>query len=263
MRNIFAGPVLFCTALLAQGPVTDRLTVEFKDPGVVGDATLPAGQYTVRQLDTASSPRVFEFVAADGTRTEATASAAPILDNFARHPSSVVLTRRGNNFQLSRIWIEGQSYGYEFAPPVGREVELVAQGENRTLRMTANYTPPGPSQEQLEAERRQREEQERLEAQKRAEEERLAAQKRAEEERLAAQQREDEERRRQEQERLAQQQREQEERERTLAQNTPPPAPPEETKPAPMPATASGWPVMMLGGLLGIGAGVLVRCLRG
>jgi hypothetical protein len=264
--KFLAGSVLFCTALLAQGPVTDRLTVEFKDPVLVGDATLPAGQYTVRQLDTASNPRVFEFVAADGTRTEATASAAPILDNFARHPTSVVLTRKGNNLQLSRIWIEGQSYGYEFTAPEGPEIEIAAQG-NRTLTMTGAYTPPGPSREQLEAERRQREEQERLAAQQRAEQERLAAQQRADQERadqerLAAQRREEEERQRQEQERLAQQQREREERERTIAQTTPPPPPPAESKPAPMPATASGWPAMMLGGLLGIAAGAMVRRFR-
>jgi hypothetical protein len=266
--------------------------VEFNNPVMIGETTLPAGKYQIRQLATANNPRIFEFVSEDENRTAATASASPVVDNLARHPTSVVLTQRGSNYHVSQMWIAGETYGYEFSRPEGREVELAAQTrQSGDLRMTGTYTQQ-TTQTQTTDTTAQQAEQDRLRREaeaRKAEEERAAAQ-RAEQDRLrqeqeraaaakaeqdrlrqeqerAAAQRAEEDRARQEAERAAAQRAEEErlrrERERTeIAQARPPAQPPAETNAggaAQMPDTAAGWPAMTLGGLLLMGMGALAR----
>jgi hypothetical protein len=284
-RVLLACLLLAGAWVVAQGPINDQVTVEFNNPVMIGDTTLPAGKYHIRQMPTANNPKLFEFVS-ENNGTEATASATPIVDNLARHPTSVILAQKGANYYVSRMWIAGEPYGYEFTPAEGgREMEIGAQTrDTREIRMTGTYTPGAqtaqntPGAAQQADQERQRQEQERAAAEK-AEQERAAAaqaeqdRQRREQERAAAEKAE-QDRLRQEQERAAAQQAEQErlrrEQEQTqIAQNRPqaqeqPPSPPAQTQQpardaAPMPDTALGWPGMILGGLLMIGSGAIAR----
>jgi hypothetical protein len=98
----------------AQGPVGDTVKVRFDQSVEVGSQTLPAGEYTIRQLTSASSPRVLEFTSANGTKLEATVTAIPVLQNSAPTETKVVVDDEGGSARLRRIWVQGRNYGYEF-----------------------------------------------------------------------------------------------------------------------------------------------------
>lgn len=144
MRNntVIQGLFLFGVGLMSlkgQSPITDRVTVNFANEVRVGSQTIPAGEYTVKQLGTASNPRLLEFTTEKGMAIQATATAIAALDNNNRNESSVILETHGGQQHLYRIWIQGKSYGYEF--PIDRKSEPVREASRRGARLTANYTP--------------------------------------------------------------------------------------------------------------------------
>ena len=97
-----------------QGPVGDEVKVTFDRAVQVGSHTLPAGDYTVRQVSSASNPRVLEFTSNHGTKLDATVNAIPVLQNTPPTQTKVILDNEGSSPRLSRIWVQGKSYGYEF-----------------------------------------------------------------------------------------------------------------------------------------------------
>lgn len=142
----FSSGVLFLLAVAlapAQGPIHDKLTVTFSQPVVVGDKTLPPGEYTIRQLESANNPRLLEFSSENGMRVEATASAFATLDNSTSKETKVVLERRGGNQYVKQVWLRGKDYGYELVP--GEVPAVTAQ--NQQMRMTATYQAPQPAPE--------------------------------------------------------------------------------------------------------------------
>jgi hypothetical protein len=144
--RVFSSGVLFMLAATlapAQGPIHDRLTVTFSQPVVVGDKTLPPGEYTIRQLESANNPRLLEFSSENGMRVEATASAFATLDNLTSKETKVVLERRGGNQYVKQVWLRGKDYGYELVP--GEVPAVTAQ--NQQMRMTATYQAPQPAPE--------------------------------------------------------------------------------------------------------------------
>src|SRR5688572_14830195 len=94
-----AFPALFFLAY-SQGPITDRITVNLPHPTRVGDHTLPPGEYEIRQLPTASSPRLLEFSSDNGTKLETTITTIAALDNNNRNETSVILERHGGEYYL-------------------------------------------------------------------------------------------------------------------------------------------------------------------
>ncbi|MBX9601272.1 MAG: hypothetical protein K2X35_09715 [Bryobacteraceae bacterium] len=240
--------------LTAQGPITDRLEVEFTQPVMVGDQRLEPGKYTIRQLPSQNNPRILEFSTNRGTKVQATAAAAPVMTNRNTKETSVILEQRGSDYHVRQVWVSGKNYGYEFLPIDGSAGELrVTTGTitaPRTIRLAATYTPgtqttettasqtttetteraaqtpaptpQTPATEQQTAEQ-QRAEQERM-AREQAEQERMAREQaerergereRADQERVARERAEQE---RAEKERLAQQRAEQERLDRERAE---------------------------------------------
>jgi len=139
--------------IYAQMPITDKVVVNFSTPVVVGDTRLAAGEYTVRQLPSASHPRILEFSSDNGTRLEVTVSTIAALDNLNVHRTTAVLNQRGGESYLDKIWIEGKDYGYEFVQ--GEPAPMSAA--DGTVRLSATYTareevaraapPPAPTPE--------------------------------------------------------------------------------------------------------------------
>ena len=101
-------------AALAQGPAGDQVIVTFDRPVQVGSQTLPAGDYTIRQVTSAGNPRVLEFTSENGMKVDAAVTAIPILNNTPPTQTKVVLQDEGGGARLSRIWVQGKNYGYEF-----------------------------------------------------------------------------------------------------------------------------------------------------
>jgi LPXTG-motif cell wall-anchored protein len=79
-----------------------------------GETTLAPGEYTVRQISSASNPSVLEFTSDRGTKLAATLTAIPLLQNTPPSETKVVLENQGATSRISKIWVEGEDYGYEF-----------------------------------------------------------------------------------------------------------------------------------------------------
>ena len=113
----------------AQGPVGDQIKVTFDRSVQVGSQTLPAGDYTVNQVTSASNPRVLEFKT-DDNKLVATVTAIPVLLNTPPSETKVVLQDEGGGARLSRILVQGKTYGYGFpgsAMPASQATTASAQ----------------------------------------------------------------------------------------------------------------------------------------
>ncbi len=143
--------ILWVTAAsvaFGQGPITDSLVVTFPNTTWVGTQSLPAGKYTIRQLPTASNPRLLEFSSDNGTKLEATVTTIASITNNNRRETSVVLEQKGGQYFLKNVWIEGKTYGYEI--PVDDRQQVAGRTERITLagtfapnrtQMAANSNP--------------------------------------------------------------------------------------------------------------------------
>ena len=131
-------PVLLFLAY-SQGPISDRIIVNLPHPTRVGEQTLPPGEYEVRQLPTASSPRLLEFSSDNGTKLETSITTIAALDNNNRNDTSVILERHGGEYHLKYLWVAGKSYGYEI--PLS---ENISARTGSQLKLNATYTPAAP-----------------------------------------------------------------------------------------------------------------------
>ena len=114
--------LVFSHASFGQGPVGDEVMVTFDQTVQVGSQSLPAGKYTIRQVTSASNPRVLEFTSNHGTKLDATVAAVPILQNTPPSKTRVILDDEGGSVRLDKIWVQGKSYGYQF-PGHGSVIE--------------------------------------------------------------------------------------------------------------------------------------------
>src|SRR5689334_7017556 len=78
-----------------QGPVGDEVMVTFDQAVQVGSRSLPAGKYTIRQVTSASNPRILEFTSENGTKLDATVAAVPVLQNTPPSKTRVILDNEG------------------------------------------------------------------------------------------------------------------------------------------------------------------------
>ena len=126
--------------LTGQGPINDRLEVTLPYTTWVGSVSLAPGKYTIRQLPTASNPRLLEFSSENGTKMEAAITTFAALDNNNVRETSVVLEQRGGQYYLKHVWIGGKTYGYQLPVEVR---DQVAQ-RSETFTMTASSSPAAP-----------------------------------------------------------------------------------------------------------------------
>jgi hypothetical protein len=143
----------FVGTAIAQGPVGDTVMVNFDRPVQVGSYTLGPGEYTVRQITSASNPRVLEFTSDHGTRLEATVTAIPIMQNTPPGETEVILQDEGGGARLHRIWVQGKTYGYEIpgqvaAAPRPSTLNLQARFDAAPAPVVAQAAPPPPAREE-------------------------------------------------------------------------------------------------------------------
>jgi len=136
---------LSCAAL-AQGPAGDEIKITFDRPVTVGSQTLPAGDYLIRQVDSGTDPRVLQFLSSDGTHLDATVTAIPIMQNTPPSETKAILQDEGGGARLSRIWVQGRTYGFGFpgtAAPAHPTTTASLQGSYAPA-VTAAAPPPQP-----------------------------------------------------------------------------------------------------------------------
>jgi len=137
----------FTTSCFAQGPVGDEVVVTFDRQVQVGSQTLSPGKYTIRQVTSASNPRVLEFTSDNGTKLDATVTAIPVLQNTPPSETKVILDDEHGAARLARIWVQGKSYGYEFpgsATSTGTTTTAGVTLEGRYVAQAQTTPAPAP-----------------------------------------------------------------------------------------------------------------------
>jgi hypothetical protein len=125
----------------AQGPVGDEFRVTFDRAVQVGSQSLPAGEYTVKQVTSASNPRVLEFKTTDDNKLMATVTAIPVAQNTPPSETKVILQDEGGGARLSRIWVQGRTYGYGFPGEAMAAPKAVAS----SAQLSGSYAAPAPA----------------------------------------------------------------------------------------------------------------------
>jgi hypothetical protein len=91
----------------------DTITLTLPEAVTVGGATLPSGQYTITESSPSYGSNLFVFRSDKGETTAAIAmrSAEPA----AGQKTEVVLSHEGGSLHLDKLFIAGDSAGYQFA----------------------------------------------------------------------------------------------------------------------------------------------------
>jgi len=110
----------------AQIETSVEFTTSF--PFTVGDATLPAGSYTISPADE-EDPEVFRLEGAHASVFFLTESAQA---SQAPSKTEIVFSRYGDRYALKNIWVEGSAIGY---------LAETALGERHAVKRGAPSTP--------------------------------------------------------------------------------------------------------------------------
>jgi hypothetical protein len=146
MSNLALGlGLLTASAVLAQGPLYDKVNVTLPYPVTVNGTVLQPGDYVIQQHDDAGGgSRVLHFFTDGGMKLETTAMAIPALDNRTPEHTKLVLDHIGSEYYLNKIWVQGKDYGYEF--PIPPNIRMREQERNLPTTVAAQYTPaPEPA----------------------------------------------------------------------------------------------------------------------
>lgn len=124
---------------IAQEPISDKLEVTLPNTTWVGSHSLAPGKYRIRQLPTASSPRLLEFSSDNGTKMETAITTIAAIGNNTQHDTSVILEQKDGQYHMTHVWIAGKTYGYQLPVDVTRMQASTSKSESVTL--AANFVP--------------------------------------------------------------------------------------------------------------------------
>lgn len=116
MKKTILGTVVCLGALLgmasrpAAAQTMGTLKVNLPVAATVGGVTLPAGEYTVRNLQA----NVLQISSFNGKSVDAIVTPVDAPKHNASNPSKVVLKQTEQGYKIQSIWVEGQDAGYEF-----------------------------------------------------------------------------------------------------------------------------------------------------
>jgi hypothetical protein len=101
-------------AMMAQSMETVRFNLPYE--AKVGNVTLPAGQYSIRDMKDLASSSVLEISSLDhkGSNTFVTVKQIVSSKKDVDH-TSVILRKDDNGYQIQTIWLEGQDVGFQIA----------------------------------------------------------------------------------------------------------------------------------------------------
>jgi len=113
-----AGAGWFLATTMRAQPMYDRIHVNLPYKVTLQNTTLAPGDYTIQQLPSAAGDsRVLLFYTDQGTKFETSAMTIPALDNKTPDDTKVVLNHVGDDYYISKIWVQGKDYGYELPVP--------------------------------------------------------------------------------------------------------------------------------------------------
>jgi hypothetical protein len=129
-------------APLRSQPLYDRIHVNIPYKLTLGDKVLQPGEYTIQQLpDNGGGSRVLLFYTDNGMKFETSALTIPALDINTARDTKLVLEHTGEDYYISKIWVQGKDYGYELpVPPALRERQ-----HEKTETVAAQTMTPAPA----------------------------------------------------------------------------------------------------------------------
>jgi len=94
--------------------MSDMVKVTLPRGAMVGTVTLPAGEYTIRDLtDDGSSASVLQIRSTTGKMVVAEAMRISEPDNKRADRTEVILQRESGKYQMDKVWLQGRDYGYQ------------------------------------------------------------------------------------------------------------------------------------------------------
>ncbi len=103
-----------CLAISAFAQLGDMVKVTLPRATMVGSVTLPAGDYTIRDInDEGGSTTVLQIRSDKGLSVTAEVMLISEPDNKPAGRTEVVLRRQENQYQMDKIWFEGRDEGYQ------------------------------------------------------------------------------------------------------------------------------------------------------
>jgi len=133
--GIAGGILLLAGVQNASAQITGPVEFTTAFPFTVGNATVPAGSYTIRPDDT--DPQILELTGAHGSVFFQT--------DYAEAPQTpskteVVFKRYGNQYLLKNIWVVGSTSGAETTAVEGERHVLKGGGSASELRVAGRPT---------------------------------------------------------------------------------------------------------------------------
>jgi len=100
-------------AVAAKAQTSDRtqLIASIPFPFNVGNKTLPAGEYTVTQVNPASDHAVLQLRTKDGSASAMVQMASVI--GKAQESAKLIFNRYGNKYFFAQAWVDGEKSGLE------------------------------------------------------------------------------------------------------------------------------------------------------
>ncbi len=119
MKKLVSSVLGFCLAALLFASLSyaqqrDVITFHLSQPALATGETLPAGDYQVRELDTANGVPVLLLQSGKFSLLVAAARVPDEPSDFSS-ATKLVFERRGDSLELSKICLEGRDYHYQLA----------------------------------------------------------------------------------------------------------------------------------------------------
>jgi len=121
-------------------PLYDRIHVNLPYTITLANKTLQPGDYTIQQLpSTGGDSRVLLFYSKDGMKFETSAMTIPALDPNTARDTKLVLNHVGDDYYISKIWVQGKDYGYEL--PIPNSIKSRQNERMTETTVAGNYSP--------------------------------------------------------------------------------------------------------------------------
>jgi hypothetical protein len=102
----------------------DMVKVNLPHTVIVGDKTLPPGEYTIEQMEGPYDSPVLMIYNGTGMKFQTSALTITALDPNTPQHSSVTLHHIGDAYYIDKIWVAGKNYGYQIPLPKKVEEQL-------------------------------------------------------------------------------------------------------------------------------------------
>ena len=117
-RNLLflvASVIIMGTSFMSQG-LTDGVKVTLPYPVTIDDVVLQPGEYEIRR-PSSTNDQILRFFNKDELRHQTIALTIPAEQERAPEDSKVILHHIGDKYYFDKIWMQGNSIGYEFPLP--------------------------------------------------------------------------------------------------------------------------------------------------